>query len=79
MSPLSTVALCWKKIIQGVTVAPMLDKMMSRAPLLMPPVSGPQVTRACPTAFQLGRVRKASGMNTRLKAAIARVMRSQVQ
>ena len=51
--PLSTVALCWKKSIQGVTVAPMSARTIRRVSLLKPG-SGCQVMNARPTECQLG-------------------------
>jgi len=51
--PLSTVALCWKKSIQGVTGGADVSED-DEEDVLLKPGSGCQVTKAWPTECQLG-------------------------
>ena len=44
--PLSAEALCWKKIIHGVTVAPIVEASSSSSVLKLPPGNGREVERA---------------------------------
>ena len=53
--PLSTDALCWKKIIHGVTVAPIVEATSSSSVLKLPPGIGEAVRNEWPTAPQWGR------------------------
>ena len=61
VSPLSTVVLCWKKSIHGVTVAPMSATMTISVSWFNPPGSGRQETSARPTDDQSGCASSATG------------------
>src|ERR1700751_4816234 len=76
--PLSTVALCWKNSIQGVTVAPISASTIKNVSLSILGM-GFQLPNAYRTECQSGCDNRATGTNTRLKAATASVIRSQVQ
>ncbi len=76
--PLSTVALCWKNSIHGVTVAPMSDSTISTM-FLFSAGTGCQVAKEFATTLQCGCVISATGMKIRLNAAAASVNRSHVQ
>ncbi len=73
--PLSTEALCWKKIIHGVTV---VDASNSNKMLKLPVGSG-ENDSAAPTAPKSGLVRIAEIRNKPLKSAIPNTIRSQRQ
>src|ERR1700676_2449322 len=79
VSPLSAIALCWKKSIHGVTVAPMFARRISTVSCVRPPGKGFQVTSALPTVLQSGCDSSATGTNTRLNIAAPKKIRSHVQ
>ena len=76
--PLSAEAPCWKKIIHGVTVAPIVEASSSSNVLTLPPGSGVNDS-APPTAPQSGLVRIAETRNRPLNSAIPSTIRSQRQ
>src|SRR5271165_7157708 len=69
VNPLSTTALCWKKIIHGVTVAPTSAMSKVTKPAVTPPASGLHVPKARATAAASGCANIAAGTNKRLNAA----------
>jgi energy-converting hydrogenase Eha subunit A len=77
--PLSAEALCWKKIIHGVTVAPIVDAISSSSVLKLPPGNGEPVRKAWPTWPQFGRTMIAATRKSPLKIAIPSTTRSQRQ
>ena len=76
--PLSADALCWKKIIHGVTVAPTVEASSSSSVLKLPPGTGLKA-RELTTAPGWGLTRIAVSRNRPLKAARPSAMRSQRQ
>ena len=74
--PLSTEALCWKNSIQGVTVAPMLDTIISRKAARPVRGRGPQVTTARVTSPSDGLAQTATATKIRLKTARPAAIRS---
>ena len=77
--PLSADALCWKKIIHGVTVAPIVETTSSSSVLRLPCGNGENVAVAWPTAPQSGPVMIAATRNSPLKIASPSTIRSQRQ
>ena len=58
--PLSAEALCWKKIIHGVTVAPIVEAQQQQQRVELPPGSGEKVERAARRAPESGLTRIAA-------------------
>ena len=77
--PLSADALCWKKIIHGVTVAPIVETTSSSSVLRLPWGNGENVAVAWPISPQWGPVKSAATRNSPLKIASPSTIRSQRQ
>jgi len=76
--PLSAEALCWKKIIHGVTVAPIVEASSNSSVLSPPPGKGVK-SKAPTTEPTCGLTRIAATRNRPLKRARPSTMRSQRQ
>ncbi len=76
--PLSAEALCWKKIIHGVTVAPMVEASSSNSVLKLPPGKGLKASELA-IAPKWGLTRIAATRNRPLKRAMPSTIRSQRQ
>ena len=76
--PLSADALCWKKIIHGVTVAPIVEASSSSSVLKLPPGNGLKSNEPA-IAPTWGLTRIAATRNRPLKSARPSTIRSQRQ
>ena len=77
--PLSAEALCWKKIIHGVTVAPIVEATSSSSVLRLPPGNGENVASRMADRPPVGPASIAAARNSPLKIASPSTIRSQRQ